>query len=186
MSTKALTVAVAGALALFAQAAPVHAQSQQSTTSQTVTKPAASSAAQHKAVEDLQRASQRLRDALAALERESASGPNHDQALKAAREALQNTQETMTRLQAETKVAQSRATPAASGSTGTRPSPAEALKRLRAASDSLYDAVHAMAKLPAGSDRNEAIKKADQALFETEQAAVLSELDYKAPAARSK
>lgn len=185
MDRKALAVAVAAALALAATSV-VDAQNHQSTTTQSISKPAASSAAQHKAVEDLQRASQRLRDALAALERESAPGPNHDQALKAARDALQNAQETMTRLQAESKVAHSRATPAASGSTGARPTAAEALKRLRAASDSLYDAVHAMAKLPAGPDRNEAIKKADQALFETEQAAVLSELDYKLPAAKAR
>jgi hypothetical protein len=40
---------------------------------------------------------------------------------------------------------------------------------------------HTLAKLPAGSERNEAIRKADEALFQTEQAAMLSELGYKLP-----
>jgi hypothetical protein len=39
-------------------------------------------------------------------------------------------------------------------------------------------------QLPADSDRNMAIKKADQALFDTEQAAMLSELDWKLPQAK--
>ena len=60
------------------------------------------------------------------------------------------------------------------------------MKRLRASEDALYAAIHDLAKLPASADRNEAIKKADKALFETEQAAMLSELDYKLPSARSK
>jgi hypothetical protein len=174
------TLAVAGAL-LFASASIFAAPAQQSTATQPPAKPAASASAQQKAADDLQRAAQRLRDALAALEKE-APGPNRDRAVKAARDALQNTHDVMARLQSEAKYVASRSAPqAATGSTGTRPSPAEAMKRLRSASDSLYDAVHALAKLPADADRNEAIKKADQALFETEQAAMLSELDWKLP-----
>jgi hypothetical protein len=166
---------------LLSKAPQPNRSRRESTTAQPLAKSAAATSAQQRAVEDLQRASEKLREALAVLERESKPGPNHDAALKAAKEALQNTQDTMARLQAEAKVTQSRTPPVASGSTGTRPSAAEALKRLRAANDTLYDAVHAMVKLPAGPERNEAIKKADQALFETEQAAMLSELDYKLP-----
>jgi hypothetical protein len=97
MATK--TLAVAGVLFL-ASASFAGAQAQQSTTSQPAVKPAASANAQQKAAEDLQRASQRLRDALATLEKE-APGPNRATAIKAARDALQNTHDTMARLQVE-------------------------------------------------------------------------------------
>ena len=176
----------ASTVLVLCAASTISVQAQQTNAAQANAKPAATVDAQQKAVTDLQRTSQKLRDALAVLEKE-APGPNRDRAAKAARDAVQNVQDAMTHLQAQAKVAQARATPpAASGSTGGRVSSAEAMKRLRSASDTLYDAVHALAKLPAGPERNEAIKKADQALFETEQAAMLSELDYKLPVGKAK
>ena len=178
------TLAAITAFTLFA-ASNVAVQAQQSSPRPAGAKEAASTTAQPtQAVEKLQQASLRLRDAIRSLAQQQ-PGPNRDHALKAAREALADTQQAMARLPAEWKApggAAAQSASAGTGSTGSRPTPAEAMKRLQAATDSLYDAIHAMARQPVGESRNAAIKKANEALFEAEQAATLSELEYRRPA----
>src|SRR5438477_11014779 len=110
---------------IFLAASSVAVQAEQSQSGQTRTKEVASTKAQHKSMEELQKASEKLRDALAVLEREQ-PGPNRDQALKAARKALEDTQQAMAQLPPEWKAVGGRKKAPSVGSTGGRPTPAEA------------------------------------------------------------
>lgn len=117
-----------------------------------------------KSMEELQRAAQRLRESIQSLAQQPA-GPKRDEAMKLAREALWETQQSMIRLPPELRSA-----PAVRASGGVAPKYEQSLKELTKASDRLYGAIHAMAKQPAGERRNQAMQEAREALFESEQA----------------
>jgi hypothetical protein len=94
-------------------------------------------------------------------------GPERDRALHEAQKALQVTQQAMLDLPPEYRpVAPTGGTAGYAGS----------VRNLMTAADTLRDSIHAMARQPAGSERNQAIRDANRALLET-QAAMASAYD---------
>jgi hypothetical protein len=112
---------------------------------------------------NLERASQRLREAIQVMAQQ-APGPDRDNAVKAANKALVDAQEAM----AEYGPPAPKTLPPRSVSSPANYS--EAVTKLRTASDRLYDAVHGMAKAPAGHNRNDAIANVNRALLATQDA----------------
>lgn len=120
-----------------------------------------------KSMEELQRAAQRLRESIQALAQQQ-PGPKRDDAIRAAHQALYDTQQAMLRLPPELRNAPSSA--AAQGDYS------QSLKKLQSAADRLYNALHSMAKQSKVEGRNSAIRQAREALFEAEQAMLQSPL----------
>ena len=116
-----------------------------------------------KSMQNLQRAAQRLRESIQALAQQQ-PGPQRDHALRRAHQALYDAQQAMIQLPPELR----NAPPVRSG--GVAPAYAESFEKLQQAANRLYDAMHAMAKQPAGERRNDAMQQARESLFETEQA----------------
>jgi hypothetical protein len=123
----------------------------------------------------LQLAAQRLRESIQSLAQEPV-GPGRDQALSAARDALYDTQQAMVRLPPEyrtsgiiiSNVPILRTSPAQNWTVD------DAMKELQLAADRLRQSIQAMASHPAGQRRNDAIKQAHQALFQTHQAMAMA------------
>ena len=116
---------------------------------------------------ELQRAAQRLRESIQAMA-QIAPGPQREQAIRSAHEALFDANQAMLRLPVEYRgsaftwsKSQNAAAPARSAS------PELAMQQLQKASERLYSAVHAMARESAGGQRTQAIKEANEALIET-------------------
>jgi hypothetical protein len=138
------------------------------------------------AMVNLQRAAQRLRESIQSLAREPV-GPGRDQALSAARDALYDTQQAMIRLPPEYRTSGI----VISNVPILRTSPAQnwtlddAMKELQLAADRLRQSIQAMASQPAGQRRNDAIKQAHQALFQTHQAMAMAYGDHTASTSTS-
>jgi hypothetical protein len=119
----------------------------------------------------LERAAQRLRESVQALAQKPAGG-ERDAAMDAAKRALEETQQAMTALPPEYRVeglvVSNR--PIEHGSPAQNRSFDDSMKELQRTADRLRGAIQAMAQRPAGESRNEAIKQAHNALFETQQA----------------
>ena len=118
------------------------------------------------AMRDLQGAAQRLRESIQAMAQEQ-PGPKREQAMKAAHEALFDTNQAMVRLPVEYR---GRAFTWSQSNAAKRPTDQtyeQTLQELRKASDRLYDAVHAMARESGSSGRKQAIEQANEALIET-------------------
>jgi hypothetical protein len=119
----------------------------------------------------LERAAQRLRESIQALAQKPVGG-ERDAAMSAAKRALQETQQAMTALPPEYRVeglvVSNR--PIEHGNLAQNRSFDDSMQELQRAADRLRGAIQAMAQRPAGASRNEAIKQAHDALFETQQA----------------
>jgi hypothetical protein len=119
----------------------------------------------------LVRAAQRLRESVQSLAQKPA-GAERDKTIELAKKALVDTQQAMIALPAEYRVEGIvvsnrpivKSDPAQNRTFG------DSMKELQLASDRLHQAIQAMAQRPAGPQRNDAIKQAHVALFETEQA----------------
>jgi hypothetical protein len=119
----------------------------------------------------LQRSAQRLRETIQSLA-QRAPGPDRDEAMRAARDALYDTQQAMIRLPPEYRISGITLSnvPIAQGYGAQNRTYGDSMRELQLAADRLRDAIQKMAQHPAGSRRNEAIKQAHQALFETQHA----------------
>jgi hypothetical protein len=106
----------------------------------------------------LQQAAQKLRESIQNMAQQPA-GPRRNQALDEAREALLETQSAMVALPPELRTG-------ASGNANYTKS----MERLQEAAQRLRDATQAMAQQPAGGGRNDAIRTANEALFDVQQA----------------
>ena len=109
----------------------------------------------------LQQAAQKLRESIQAMAQQPA-GERRNAAVREAHEALLETQVAMIELPPEVRM----------GTTGEQPNYTQSMARLKEAAQRLRDAVQAMAQQPAGEGRNDAIRQANQALFDTQQAVV--------------
>jgi hypothetical protein len=124
-----------------------------------------------KSMLELRRAAQRLRETIQTLAQQP-PGHRREQAMSDARHALYDTQQAMIRLPPELRVSGV----VTSTSRVTRDRPAQnqgfedAMKELKLAADRLRESVQAMADQPAGPRRDEAIRKANEALLETQEA----------------
>ena len=154
---------VAPALFLMAAAPLACAQSSSASTSSR-TGSATSTAVNYRddarAVEALQAAAQRLRDAIHAMA-DAPAGTQRNEAIQAGNKALAETQAAMANLPPDLLIAG-----------GTESDYQKAMDRLKQAADRLRDATHALADEPAGARRNEAIRKANKALLDTQQAMI--------------
>lgn len=119
----------------------------------------------------LQRSAQRLREAIQSLA-QRAPGRERDQAMSAARSALYDTQQAMIRLPAEYRVSGIMLSnvPITQSYGAQNRTFGDSMRELQLAADRLRDAIQEMAQQPAGAPRNDAIKQAYQALFETQHA----------------
>ena len=155
---------VTPALCLLAAAPIASAQSGSTSTSSHNTAASVGTAVNHRndahAVEELQAAAQRLRDAIQAMA-QAPAGEKRNDAIRAGNEALATTQAAMANLPSDLLIA---------GATET--DYRKAMDRLKQAADRLREATHALAKEPAGERRNAAIRKANQALLDTQQAMI--------------
>lgn len=115
-------------------------------------------ATQQQSMVKLQQAADRLRDAVAAM-RGKQSTADRERAIAQTQDALHATQRAMRELPAEIRNA-----PAAAITPAQYEASVEATMR---AAESLRQSIQAMAKLPAGAARNDAIAQANQALIET-------------------
>jgi phage shock protein A len=147
-------------LALSLAAGAAFAQAPQAVVSTTTIAPAPASQA---ALQRLDQASQRLSDAVRVLANKPA-GPERDQALHEARMALARTQQAMREAPRQYRVITS------SASTATPPGYDSSVQVLMRAADQLRNSIHAMAREPAGPQRNQAIRDADRALLDTQSA----------------
>jgi hypothetical protein len=103
--------------------------------------------------------SQQLRDAIQALAGKP-PGTERDIAIAKAQEALLRTQQAMRDLPAEYRASTASAIPPRGYDASVR--------TLMGAADSLRQAIHAMAREPAGERRNQAIREANRALLDTQ------------------
>ncbi|HEX6321201.1 MAG TPA: hypothetical protein VFZ84_20230 [Burkholderiales bacterium] len=108
----------------------------------------------------LQQAAQKLREAVQAMAQQPA-GPRRNAAADEARQAILETQSAMIQLPPELRT-----------SSGTGPNYTASMARLQEAAQRLREAVQAMAGQPAGPGRNQAMRQANQALFDTQQAMI--------------
>jgi hypothetical protein len=111
----------------------------------------------------LQDAAQRFREAIHAMAQQPA-GDQRNQAIKAANRALFETQNAMLELPPDMWTG---------AGTPAHPNDPKAMDRLQQATQQLREAVQAMAQRPAGAQRNEAIKTANQALYDAREAMIL-------------
>jgi hypothetical protein len=102
---------------------------------------------------------QRLRDAIQ-LMAEKPVGPERDTAINQAKAALRETEAAMAQL----PPAPAARTPEARDTAGYDTS----VRALMAASDALRASIHAIARQPAGPERNQAIREANRALLKTQ------------------
>ena len=109
------------------------------------------------AMQELQRSAQRLRESIQALAQQQ-PGPERDQAIDKAREALLETQQAMVALPPELRT---------SGVVSTEDYD-DSVKKLMRSADSLRFSIQEMAQQPAGERRNRAIRQANQALWDTQ------------------
>jgi hypothetical protein len=128
------------------------------------------------AMEQLLQSADRLRQSIQALAQQS-PGPHRDAAIESARQALNETQRAMIDLPPELRAYEGSLDWVEYG---------QAMERLKASAQELREAVHAMAREPAGERRNEAIEQANEALAETQQAMALTFAMKDAPAAQAK
>jgi hypothetical protein len=119
----------------------------------------------------LVRAAQRLRESVQSLAQRP-PGPERDKAMELAKKALLDTQQAMVALPAEYRVEGIVVSnkPIVKGDVAQNRTFGDSMKELQLASDRLHQAIQAMAQRPAGPERNDAIKQAHQALFQTQQA----------------
>ena len=117
----------------------------------------AASATDAKAIEDLQAAAQRLRDAAHALA-QAPAGPQRNQAIKDTNRTLMEVNEAMANLPPDLLTAQS-----------DESKYRQSLDRLEQAAQRLRDATHALAVAPVSQRRNETIKDVNRALADTQQ-----------------
>ena len=115
------------------------------------------------AMANLERAAQRLREAIQTLAQQ-APGESRKIAMEEANKALVDAQSAM----AEFGPPAPRTLPARQPTAGGPQSYDEAIGKLRQASDRLYDTVHAMGRVPAGERRNAAIHEVNEALLNTQ------------------
>ena len=106
----------------------------------------------------LQQAAEKLREAVQAMAQQPA-GPQRNEAMDEARDALVETQRAMVRLPPELR-----------RGAGLEPNYTQAAERLQEAARRLRDAVHEMTQQPAGKRRDQAIEQANRALLDTQQA----------------
>jgi hypothetical protein len=112
-------------------------------------------------MKDLMASTQRLRESIQAMAQQK-PGPDRNAAINDAREALLEAQRAMISLPPDMRVKDT-------------VSPAnyqKSMAELKAASDRLRQSVQAMADQPAGERRNKAIRDANKALWDTQQAMV--------------
>jgi hypothetical protein len=105
-------------------------------------------------------AAQRLRDAIHAMA-EQKPGPAVNQAIRQTNEALLETQQAMLDLPFDLRAA-----------SGSAPEWTKSMDRLKQAAQQLREATQAMAQQKAGTGRNAAMRQANRALLETQQAMV--------------
>ena len=110
-------------------------------------------------MDKLAASAQRLRDAIQ-LMAEKPAGPERDTAIAQAQAALRETERAM----AELPPAPLASSPAAGDTAGYDTS----VRALMAAADALRASIHAIARQPAGPQRNEAIREANRALLKTQ------------------
>lgn len=122
-------------------------------------------AAQQQSMVELQEAANRLRESIAAM-KDKANAVDRHLAVQQAQEALIATQRAMSALPAEIRNAPAAAT--------TTVKYRESVEKMMRAADSLRESIQAMAKLPPGDARNDAIRQANQALLETNAAMVMA------------
>lgn len=120
-----------------------------------------------KSMEQLQQATQKLREAIQQMAQEPA-GDRRNRAIGQAQEALVETQRSMMALPPELRVG-----------SASSPDYTKSMERLQTAAQKLRDATHAMAQQPAGERRNKAIDQANQALYDTQQAMIALPADMR-------
>jgi len=132
-----------------------------------------------KSMEGLQQTAQRLREAIQAMAQQPA-GPQRNQAIKEARQALNDTNQAMIQLPPGMRV-ESVGTTSSAGAVGSvgaaptmgsRPDDPGSMDALQKAAQKLRESIQAMAQEPAGTRRDQAIKEAHQALYNTNQAMI--------------
>lgn len=134
----------------------------------------AKSDAHVKAMADLERAAQRLRESIQTMA-QLAPGRDRNVAIDAANKALLDANQAMAEFGPPAPKKLPMREPVLSLGSLTYD---EAVNRLKQATDKLYDAVHDLARAPAGMARNDAIKAVDHALLDT-QAAIAWTTDQK-------
>jgi hypothetical protein len=117
------------------------------------------------AMANLERAAQRMREAIQTLAQQ-VPGEGRNTAIREGNSALADAQSAMAALGPPAP----RIAPARRPADRRPASYDEAMQKLRRASDRLYDAVHALARVPAGERRNAAIEQVNEALIETQAA----------------
>ncbi len=132
-------------------------------------------------MEHLQKAAQRLRESIQAMAQENA-GPRRNQAIKEAQQALLQTNQAMTQLPPEMRSGDTPSTTAGQGSTssgggkgsaGSSPQDHSAsMDRLQKSAQQLRESIQSMAQEAPGARRNDAIKAANRALMDVNQAMV--------------
>lgn len=127
-------------------------------------------------MERLQQSAQRLRDSILALSQQ-APGPQRNQAIASAHQALRDTNQAMVQLPPEMRVDSVGTTSSAgatgsTGSIGAQPDNPQSLESLQKAAQRLRESIQSMAKESVGERRNQAIKEAHQALYDTNQAMI--------------
>lgn len=158
-STRTTALVLAAACALAGGTAA--AQGSGSAAAQGAATVARTEAARAPAMQQLQQATDRLRQSIQALAQKP-PGPDRESAIASAHEALMRTQQAMMSLPPELR------------STGTVSTAGydESVRKLMQSADSLRHAVQEMAQLPAGDKRNAAIREANRALLDTQSAMV--------------
>lgn len=129
-----------------------------------------------KSMERLQQSADRLRDSIQTMAQHPA-GPQRNDAIKQAREALTHVNQAMLQLPPDMRVEAVGTTGSAGaggaiGSMGSQPDNAQSLEVLQKAAQKLRGAIQAMAQQAAGERRNQAIKEVHQALYDTNQAMI--------------
>lgn len=119
----------------------------------------------------LDRAAQRLRESIQSLAQKQ-PGAERETAITAAKKALLDTQQAMVALPPEYRVEGIVLSdkPLVKGNSAQNRTFGDSLKELQLASNRLRDAIQAMAQRAPGQGRNDAIKEAHQAFFQTQQA----------------
>jgi hypothetical protein len=160
MRTNLFAAAVAAAAIAASSVAAVHAEQKLGDTRANISTVSPGYSA---SLESLMSAAQQLRESIQTLAQQR-PGAERDTALKAAREALYDTQVAMIQLPPHLRYAQS--------SGAVAPAYEESMRHLQQASDRLYKSLQAMAAQQPGPRRNAAIREAQEALFETHYAMV--------------
>jgi hypothetical protein len=171
MHKPTLAAVIAAGVLAASNAAIVHAQQSPSNTQNGRPGVLSATPIHSDAMVALERSGQRLRETIQTLAQEP-PGARRDRAMNAARRALYETQQAMIQLPPEYRVSGVVVSNVAVKNTEAprNRSFGDSVKDLQLAADRLRDSIHVMAQEPAGARRNDAIRAADKALAQTQEA----------------